>query len=233
MCTRARRRKMNIILNYLTMSTMWLHGPWRACLIILCRVRMQDTWDDIVRYRPGMSHWMHWRYTMSCLWWCFTSINNFSVMSERFPVALGWISIKHRIECLAQGHNTVPLASLELTTLGAIYNANMGKCIRFRYISHRRTAMVQVSRRICADSTGQPLLAYMYTKHGCLILYVTVKYFSVMSGRASWVEPVLSKDQCVLLKDTMQWRRRGSNLQPPSSRQALGHCTPFKKHWCS
>ena len=37
-----------------------------------------------------------------------------------------------------------------------------------------------------------------------LILYVWVNYFSVMSDRSSWVEPVLSKDKCGLLKDTTQ-----------------------------
>ena len=31
---------------------------------------------------------------------------------------------------------------------------------------------------------------------------------------SSWVEPVLSQDKCVLLKDTTQCRRWGSNLQP-------------------
>ena len=37
-----------------------------------------------------------------------------------------------------------------------------------------------------------------------LILYVPVNNFSAMSGGSSWVKPVLSKDKCVLLKDTMQ-----------------------------
>ena len=37
-----------------------------------------------------------------------------------------------------------------------------------------------------------------------LILYDPVNNFSVMSGRVFWVEPVLNKDKCVLLKDTMQ-----------------------------
>ena len=37
-----------------------------------------------------------------------------------------------------------------------------------------------------------------------LILYVWVNNFSVMSDRSSWVEPVLSKDKCGLLKDTTQ-----------------------------
>ena len=37
-----------------------------------------------------------------------------------------------------------------------------------------------------------------------LILYIPVNNFSFMSGRSSLVEPVLSKDKCVLLKDTAQ-----------------------------
>ena len=37
-----------------------------------------------------------------------------------------------------------------------------------------------------------------------LNLYVPVNNFSVMSGLSSWVEPVLSKDECVLLKDKTQ-----------------------------
>ena len=38
-----------------------------------------------------------------------------------------------------------------------------------------------------------------------LILYVPVNNLSVICGdRSSWVKPVLSKDKCVLLKDTTQ-----------------------------
>ena len=37
-----------------------------------------------------------------------------------------------------------------------------------------------------------------------LILYVPVNHFSVMLDRSSWVEPVLGKNKCVLLKDTTQ-----------------------------
>ena len=47
------------------------------------------------------------------------------------------------------------------------------------------------------------------TFHVCLfdlILYVPVNTFSVISGQVAWVEPELSKDKCVLLKDTTQWR---------------------------
>ena len=37
-----------------------------------------------------------------------------------------------------------------------------------------------------------------------LILYVPINIFSVISDVYSWVEPELSKDKCVLLKDTTQ-----------------------------
>ena len=37
-----------------------------------------------------------------------------------------------------------------------------------------------------------------------LILYTPVNNFSVMWDGSFWVEPVLSKNKCVLLKDTTQ-----------------------------
>ena len=37
-----------------------------------------------------------------------------------------------------------------------------------------------------------------------LILYVPVNNFSIIWDGSSWVEPELSKDKCVLFKDTMQ-----------------------------
>ena len=37
-----------------------------------------------------------------------------------------------------------------------------------------------------------------------LILYIPVNNLSVISGGSSCVEPTLSKDLCVLLKDTTQ-----------------------------
>ena len=40
------------------------------------------------------------------------------------------------------------------------------------------------------------------------ILYILVNNFSCRDG-PSWVEPVLSKDKCVLLKDATQWRQWG------------------------
>ena len=43
----------------------------------------------------------------------FIPVNNFSVMPECFP---NWTSTKERIKRLIQGHNTVPLESLEPAT---------------------------------------------------------------------------------------------------------------------
>ena len=37
-----------------------------------------------------------------------------------------------------------------------------------------------------------------------LILYVPSAIFQLCRDGSSWVEPVLSKDKCVLLKDTTQ-----------------------------
>ena len=37
-----------------------------------------------------------------------------------------------------------------------------------------------------------------------LIIYVPVNNFQLCQDGSSWVEPVLSKDKCVLLKDTTQ-----------------------------
>ena len=47
----------------------------------------------------------------------------------------------------------------------------------------------------------------------CLIWFFTSQstIFKLCRDGSSWVEPVLSKDKCVLLKDTTQWRRWGSN----------------------
>ena len=46
-----------------------------------------------------------------------------------------------------------------------------------------------------------------------LILYFSVSHFQLCRDGSSWVEPVLSKDNCVLLKDKTQWRRtRGPSV---------------------
>ena len=67
----------------------------------------------------------------------------------------------------------------------------------------------------------------------CLISFLTFKstIFQLCWDGSSWVEPVLSRDKCVLLKDTTQWWR-GSNpraLSLESSTLPLGHCAPYDK----
>ena len=52
-------------------------------------------------------------------------------------------------------------------------------------------------------------LTFLHLNHDTvlfdLILYVLVNnYLQLCGDGSSWVEPVLSKDKCVLLKDTMQ-----------------------------
>ena len=47
--------------------------------------------------------------------------------------------------------------------------------------------------------------------------------FQLCWDGASWVEPVLSKDKCVLLKDTTQWR--GVKLEPVAPLSWVKHFT--------
>ena len=60
----------------------------------------------------------------------------------------------------------------------------------------------------------------------CLIFFVCVLWFFTSQSKNqlwSYVDPVLNKDQCVLLKDTMQVWARNSSV----SSQALYHRAPF------
>ena len=50
--------------------------------------------------------------------------------------------------------------------------------------------------------------------------------FQLCRDGSSWLEPVLSKDKCVLFKDTTQWGQWGSNPWPLVSSQALYQCAP-------
>ena len=63
----------------------------------------------------------------------------------------------------------------------------------------------------------------------CFIWFFTSQstIFQLCRNGSSWVEPPLSKDKCVLLKDTTQWRWWCSNPQPldlKSSTLLLSHC---------
>ena len=67
----------------------------------------------------------------------------------------------------------------------------------------------------------------------CLIFFFNSQstIFQLSRNWSSWVQPVLSKDYCVLLKDTTQWHQRGSNPQPldlETSTLPLSHCAPYQ-----
>ena len=62
----------------------------------------------------------------------------------------------------------------------------------------------------------------------CLIWFYTSQstVFQLCGDGTSWVEPVLSKDKCVLLKDMMQWCQWGSNPGLPATpRSWVKHST--------
>ena len=66
----------------------------------------------IIKFSNAMSVWIYTHITLTATTFMFVSmlyvsVNNFTVVSGRFPVFLGWTSTKHLIKCLAQGHNTV------------------------------------------------------------------------------------------------------------------------------
>ena len=61
-----------------------------------------------------------------------------------------------------------------------------------------------------------------------LLLYIQSTVFQLCQDWSSWVEPVLSSDNCVLLKNTTQCRQQGLNLlhlSLESSTLPLSHCT--------
>ena len=72
--------------------------------------------------------------------------------------------------------------------------------------------------------------------YACLIGFFTSQstIFQLCRDGSSWVEPELSKDLCVLLKDTTQWRRWGWNPQHlglESSTLTPSHCAPLVIHY--
>ena len=70
-----------------------------------------------------------------------------------------------------------------------------------------------------------------FIKMFCLIWFFTSQstIYQLYRDESSWVEPILSKDKCVLLQDTTQWCRWGSNPQSfglKLSTLPLSHCAP-------
>ena len=69
--------------------------------------------------------------------------------------------------------------------------------------------------------TNAPIRLCWFTSWSVFFCFFFIWFFTSQStifqlcwDGSSWVEPVLSKDKCVLLKDKTQWRRWGSNLLP-------------------
>ena len=59
----------------------------------------------------------------------------------------------------------------------------------------------------------------------CLILYAPVNNFQLCRDESSLVEPVLSKDKCVLLRDTM-CLTQGHNTETPVMLEPAAHWSP-------
>ena len=72
------------------------------------------------------------------------------------------------------------------------------------YITHLRVTSIQ--KLYLNDQTADCFFLIKLKRKYLfeLLLYIPVNMFSVMSDGSSWVEPVLSKDKCVLHKDTAQ-----------------------------
>ena len=90
--------------------------------------------------------------------------------------------------------------------------------------------MVSDSAYFSDASQNCPIHKITLVSFVCLIWFFTPKttIFQLCWDGSSWIEPVLSKDKCVLLKDTTQWFWRGSNLRPPG----LGSSTlPLSSLW--
>ena len=83
--------------------------------------------------------------------------------------------------------------------------------------------MLPVFTKKCLHEEIREILTYLIKKSEkkkqqlfCLIWFFTFQstVFQLCRDGSSCVEPVLSKDKCVLLKDTKQWRWWGSNPGP-------------------
>ena len=88
----------------------------------------------------------------------------------------------------------------------------------------------------CRNGAKSTAIKRMQTVQGsllwflfCLILFLTSQstIFQLCRDGSSWVEPVLSYDKCVLLKDTTQWRRRGQKFER-SRFSIAAHSTKMK-----
>ena len=146
-------------------------------------------------------------------------ISNLSVIKCR--VLLGWTStklglmflLKDTKQWLRWGSNPRPLG-LESSTLSDQPRHQLSWIIVFA-VSIKKAWIHSYP-----ECTGKNDVAFHthFVGLSCflfdLILSIRSTIFQLFSKRSSWVEPVLSLDLCVLLKDTTQWHRWGSNPRP-------------------
>ena len=92
-------------------------------------------------------------------------------------------------------------------------HCNSGPCTAMQSL---KTLKDKITERITTE-----------TALSSIFLWVFVNNFSLCRDGSSCVEPVLSNDYCVLLKDTTQWRRRGQKFE--CSRYSIAaHSTKIK-----
>ena len=60
-------------------------------------------------------------------------------------------------------------------------------------------------------------------------LRTSQQFFQLCQDGPSWVDPVLSKNKCVLLKVTARDATEARTRDPSVSSQALSHCAPIRK----
>ena len=111
-------------------------------------------------------------------------------MSGQFSVFLGWTSTKRWIKCLA--HQTIGFGKKN------IWESNRD-CISYPSATIEHVlGFSKETRKLFWISDRSRFVEFVLFD---LILYVPSTIFQLNRDRSSWVEPVLSWNKCVLLKD--------------------------------
>ena len=110
--------------------------------------------------------------------------------------------------------------SIQRVNESTIYNSQQTTlhCVKFLWENHNNTTcfvMTAFNKSFHLFFLSRPEKCHRkyHWSFVYLIWFFTSQstIFQLCWDRSSWVEPVLSKDKCVLLKDTTQWRRWGLN----------------------
>ena len=106
-----------------------------------------------------------------------------------------------------------------LVKTGTVLQSNYNSAIRLQFCNQTSTYKIALSL---------VLLCIVFFPFWFFTSRSTI--FQLCRDWSSWVEPVLNKHECVLLKDTTQWHWRGSNpwlLCLESSTLPLNRCAPI------